>query len=189
MFALKVFSLLIVCLLVSCVNSTSQTENVNKTQTLENSKTELNLKMVRTPCFGNCPVYTLTIEPDGKFFLDDVKSIEKGELVTKIKHFENKLTEEKVKQIIAEIDKADFFNLKNSYTGDSGNCPAYWTDSPTVTLSISLKGKEKTIPHYLGCEENYNPADKGKIYPQQLFNLENKIDEIVETKRWIGEGK
>jgi hypothetical protein len=155
----------------------------------QTNKTGLNLKMERTPCFGNCPVYILTIQPDGKFFFENIKTIKKGLPVTKKENVEGKLSEEKINQLISEIGKADCFALKDSYTGDSGNCPTYWTDSPTVTLSINLQGKEKTIPHYLGCEENDNPADKGKIYPQQLYNLENKIDEIVETKRWIGERK
>lgn len=178
MFIAKVFSFFFVCLLAACGNSVSQTENTN--HTLESNKIELNLKMERTACFGNCPVYTLTIQPDGKFFFDDVKSIEKGELVTKIKHLENKLSEEKMKQIIAEIDKTDFFSLKNDYTdfGNAGNCA---TDNPTVILTIKLRGREKQTKHDLGC--------RGAADVTKLTNLENKIDETVETKRWIGEGK
>lgn len=189
MFFSKLFLVSFIILFTACGDSALKSENKFSTQFFENNETELILKMERTPCFGNCPVYTLTIQPDGKFSFDNVKSIEKGVEVIKIKHLENKLSEEKINQIISEIDKADFFSLENSYTGDSDNCPTYWTDSSTVILSISLREKEKTITHYLGCEENDNPADKGKIYPQQLYNLENKIDEIVETGRWIGERK
>ncbi len=49
-----------------------------------------------------------------------------------------------------------------------------------------MKEKEKTIIHNLGCIEI---GGNWKVFPQQLYNLENKIDEIVETKRWIGERK
>jgi len=78
----------------------------------------------------------------------------------------------------------------------------------TVTLSIRLNEKSKTITHYLGCISNeeivkkessgYNSSNipvselrdfTKQIFPQELYNLENKIDEIVETKRWIEERK
>ncbi len=66
-------------------------------------------------------------------------------------------------------------------------------------LSIKLNGKEKTINHDWGCwedspTENDSTGDikivkdwSPKVFPQQLYNLENRIDEIVETKRWVGE--
>ncbi len=81
------------------------------------------------------------------------------------------------------------------------------TDMETVTILVKLNGKEKTIEHYWGCwkideskednssKEDYSPNIRiektfsPKVFPQQLYNLENKIDEIVETKRWIGERK
>jgi Domain of unknown function (DUF6438) len=184
MFVLKCFSFVYIFLLIACGRPDSQTENILPPN--EPDKIELWLRMERTACFGNCPIYILNIQPDGTFVFEGIKSLEKGNLVDKKEKPHGKLSEEKINQIIAEIDKAEFFALKDSYSGDSGNCPTYWTDSPTVTLSIKLRGKDKTIPHYLGCEENDKPTDKGKIYPQQLYNLENRIDEIVETKRWIG---
>ncbi len=174
-----------VCLLANCGNSISQPENqILVTQT---KITTLNLRMERNHCFGECPVYTLTIQPDGNFLFENVKIREKEELITKNK-IEGKISEEKINQIINEITKADFFSLKNSYT-DGFNCPAFWKDNPDVTLSISLYRKEKTVSHSLGCKEKADLDKEGKIYPQQLYDLENKIDEIVETKRWIGERK
>ncbi len=79
--------------------------------------------------------------------------------------------------------------------------PVGSSDSESVKINIKLNGKEKTINHYLGCWENDRPTQNDstdikiekdwspKVFPQQLYNLENKIDEIVETKRWIGERK
>ncbi len=185
MFIPKVFLFLFICLLAVCGNSISQPEN--KVLITQTKKAVLNLRMERTNCFGECPVYTLTIQPDGKFFFGNVKIREKDKLITK-KKIEGKLSEEKVNQIVDEVNKADFFNLKESYA-DGFNCPAFWKDNPDVTLLISLSGKEKTVSHNLGCKENVDIDEEGKIFPQQLYELENKIDEIVETKRWIGERK
>jgi hypothetical protein len=122
------------------------------------------------------------------------------------------LEKEKIKQLITEIEKANFFSLDNAYNYDSNNCPLYVSDSSSVLLSIKLNGKEKTINHDWGRWENDRPTQNDstdikiekdwspndiklekdwspKVFPQQLYNLENKIDETVETKRWIGERK
>lgn len=195
MFISKVFSIFLVCLLAACGNSVSKTKNTNEFQPKEEA--ELSLKMERSGCYGRCPIYDLNIQPDGKVIFD-------GKFWTKISgKAEDKLTENQLKQLIAEIEKANFFSLENAYNYDSQNCPSIATDLPGVKLYIKLNSKEKTIDHYLGCfendreeklqdnsgnvrvKENWEP----KVFPQELYNLENKIDEIVETKRWIGESK
>jgi len=184
MFISKFFLFIFVCLFSVCANSVSQTENTNQTQTKE--KPELSLKLERNGCNGGCPKYDLTIEPNGEIIFE-------GKSWTKVKgKAEDKLTEEQLNQLIAEIEKANFFSLDNAYNYDSKNCPEIYTDSPGVNLTIKLKGIEKRINHYHGCNEKDSVTQKDwteRIYPQQLYKLENKIDEIVETKRWVGEEK
>ena len=178
MFIAKVFSIFFVCLLAACGNSVSQPANLNQTQ-----QKEFSLTMERGDCWRFCPVYKLTIQPDGKVLFEGIQDTEtKGKV-------ESILDKEKLTQIISEIEKADFFSLKDSYTSASDNCPSWSIDAPTVILYINLNGEEKKITHSSGCHEVYNPNESQKIFPQQLFKLENKIDEIVETKRWIGERK
>lgn len=196
MFISKIFSFFFVCLLAACGNSVLQNENVTPTHPQE--KTELSLKMERSGCYGQCPIYDLTVERNGKVTFE-------GKSYTEIKgKVEDKLTEDQLKRLIAEIEKANFFSLDNAYSYDSKNCPSTATDMPGVKLNIKLTDKEKTIDHYLGCWENKREETQSnnsnevkisnedltkRIFPQQLYNLENKIDEIVETKRWIGERK
>ena len=178
MFISKNFSFFFVCMLAVCGNSISQTENISQNQQIEESK--LALRMRKTDCWKFCPVYELTIQPNGKVLFEGIRNTEtKGKA-------ESFLSKDKIIEFIDEIEKADFFALKNSYTNVSDNCPGYRTDQPTVTVYIKMKGKEKTIIHNLGCKEI---GGSEKVFPQQLYILENKIDEIVETKRWIGERK
>ncbi|CAN5869677.1 hypothetical protein BH20ACI4_BH20ACI4_33670 [soil metagenome] len=180
-------------MLAACGNSVSETANVNQNyvnnmsddsvQTDQKMNDNYLIKMSRSACFGNCPAYNLTIYENGKVIFEGVK-------FTKIKEKEEiNLDEEKINALIGEIEKADFYSFKDIYDGKSGNCPAFWFDSPNVVISIKLREKEKTILHNLGCEEKSKVITSVKVFPSQLYNLENKIDEIVETKRWIGEGK
>ncbi len=193
MFISKVFSFFFVCMLTVCGNSVSQIENTNQIQQKE--KTELSLRMERTGCYGQCPAYDVVVQSDGKVLFN-------GKSYTKITgKVEDKITEEQLKQLIAEIDNSNFFSFDDAYTYDSENCPSIATDMATVTLFISLNGKEKTIIHYWGCWINQVPKEHNsanirvekdyspQVFPQQLYNLENKIDEIVETKRWVEERK
>jgi hypothetical protein len=183
MFISKVFSLFFVCMLAVCGNSVSQIENVN--QEPQTGKTELFLSMKRSHCYGTCPVYELNIQSDGKVLFNGIDYTE-----TKGKVLSN-LSGEKMKLLVSEIEEANFFSYEDSYDKDSSSCPLIATDNPTVTLSVKLNGKEKNITHYLGCRSEVNPSRgrSASIFPQQLYDLENKIDEIVETKRWIGKGK
>ncbi len=140
---------------------------------------DLIITLERTGCYAGknvCPTYKLTVKSDGAVVFE-------GKDVTEIKgKVEDKISAEKVKQLVAEFQKADYFNLENSY--DYKNCPSTATDRPNANTSIQINGKRKTIHHYLGCK-----GKDSEIFPAQLFELENKIDEIVETKRWIGERK
>ena len=106
-----------------------------------------------------------------------------------------------IEKLAAEIEKADFFSFDDAYNENSTDCANSAKQKAGVILYIQLNGKEKTIEHYFGCRlsekmKGNSPAnikiDKDflpEVFPQELYNLENKIDEIVETKRWIGERK
>lgn len=139
---------------------------------------EFSLEMNRTLCYGTCPVYNLTVANDGKVVFV-------GEKFTKtIGNAEGQINPEKIKQLIAEINQSKFFSFKDDYGYESKNCSSTATDSPSVTLKIKFDGIEKTIKHYQGCFVNETFSQANGLKP--LTDLENKIDEIVGTKQWIG---
>lgn len=148
-----------------------------KTDQTEKSKPiDFSLKMERTACLGNCPVYKLEVLQNGQLSFEQLAFSEKDAGFSEIKgKIEKTLSQEKVSQLIAEIDKANFFAL-SAKDIEAGNCA---TDHSHIILSIKLRGKEKKINHDLGCS--------GTEDLRKLESLEDKIDEIVETKRWIGE--
>ena len=139
---------------------------------------DLVITLTRTGCYGganSCPTYKLTVNADGSVVFE-------GKDVTKIiGKVEDKISEKKVRQLVDEFNKADYCNLENSY--DTENCPATGHDYPSANTSIQINGKRKSVHHYMGCRSKKSQ----KKFPPQLFELENKIDEIVGAKRWIGE--
>jgi len=133
---------------------------------------DLKITLERTDCFGGCPVYKLTIIADGTVVFEGRRFV-KQEGVTI-----NSVSRERLKQLMAEFDRVKFFSLEDDYTETRLSCP---TDQPSAITSIRINGKSKTINHYLGCLEP-------KV-PKGLTELENKIDEIVNTAQWLPDKK
>ena len=121
------------------------------------------ITLERTACFGTCPVYSLTIRGDGTVVYDGKEFVEvKGTTETTI-------SQDQVDQLISEFEKVDYFSLNDNYTERT------ITDAPTVITSIRLNGKIKTIKHYHG----------DLSAPEKLAELEDRIDEIVNSDQWI----
>jgi hypothetical protein len=141
---------------------------------------DLALTLERTACYGTCPVYKVIVGADNKIIFDGIK-------YTKVEgKAEDVLNSEKKKLLIDEINKSGFFSLKDSYGISEGsfNCPGgAATDNPTVKLTVKLNDKEKTIVHYLGCSYANEPDLPRRVFPEELYTLENKIDEIIGSKR------
>lgn len=174
----KLFTLILTILLFSIVAIEAKAQTL-----LKNDKIPANLLITfeRKGCFGSCPDYKLTINAEGKVEFQgrqytETKGLAKGEI-----------KKEQVKELLREFDKVDFFSFPDHFTYGEGDCETVVTDMPSVVVSIRVNKKIKKVFHYLGCFQNTKPPFK--IFPENLYNLENKIDEIVETKRWIGERK
>lgn len=132
--------------------------------------------MIAKPCID----YAVFIKPNGKTVITkDCYRSEENQT------YESQLNESQMTEIIREVENSNFFSFENNYSYGSKNCSSLSTDSPTVTLTINFDGKKKTIKHYYGCFINSWFSRENALQP--LFNLENKIDEIVGTKKWIRE--
>ncbi len=145
---------------------------------------ELYVRMERGGCYGLCPIYSVEIESDGKVTFD-------GKFYTKTTgKAEARISPRQIEQIVKAIKGADFFSIDDAYGWDSGNCPSLATDMPNVILHIRLGDREKTVRHYLGCfQESDSGSDRptkfgDEVFPQKLYLLENKIDELADTKKW-----
>jgi len=71
-----------------------------------------------------------------------------------------------VRELVKAFYETDYFSLKNEYS-------AQVTDLPTTTTSITVDGRFKQVINYYGA-------------PEQLMELENKIDDISSSEKWVG---
>jgi uncharacterized protein DUF6438 len=123
---------------------------------------DLRIILDRTVCFGTCPEYTLTIDANGKVTFEGREYTREGTVLGAIDNT-------KLIELAAEVKKADFFSLEDSYT-------AQVTDNPTYTLEVQMGGKSKRVVSYA-------------TRPRRLELLMNRIDQIVNSKEWIGDEK
>jgi len=121
--------------------------------------TDVVITLERTQCFGTCPSYTLTIYGDGRLVYE-------GRVYVRVTGTQTaQISQDDIRAIVDEFYKIGYFSLNDSYT-------AAITDLQTTTTSITINGTTKRVIDYYGA-------------PQALRELENKIDEIADTKRWV----
>ena len=78
----------------------------------------------------------------------------------------SQISQEKVKELVDEFYRIDYFSLNDSYT-----IPVM--DLTRTTTSITINGKTKSVYNY------------GNEAPRKLVELENKIDEITNSSKWV----
>lgn len=123
------------------------------------SKLDPLIEMSKGPCYGRCPVFTLTIYENG------IASY-KGERYTdRLGTFVRKLEKSEMERILGEFDRANFWQFRDSYRG---RIP----DMQSVTISYHQNGKKKTVT---GKE----------IRPNAVKWLESQLDQIAQREGWI----
>lgn len=127
----------------------------------------ISITLERTPCFGTCPVYRVSIAGDGAVLFEGRNHVDSA-------HATSRLSADEVMALRRFFDDARFFELDDSYVSGEKNCTPYFTDAPTVITSIAIDGRSKGVRHDRGC---------GGV-PERLSSLEDGIDRIVGVWRW-----
>ena len=123
----------------------------------------------RGPCFGTCPVYSLTVSADGRAIFDGIQFVDvQGEQTTTI-------PTEQVQELVEAILSADFFALQDSYAVSA-------TDLPSITTTVTMQGRTKSVFHYgVGCGTDLD------IAPPQLCEIEALLETIPASNGWISD--
>lgn len=104
-------------------------------KTMGSEKAEVIFSVNTTPCFGNCPVYELSLYGDKLLTFE-------GKQNTNLegKH-EKILSDEQFEALLGIVEAADWSQLKSSYTSDM-------TDLPTQNFSYTRNGISKQVSKY-----------------------------------------
>ena len=100
----------------------------------------------RTPCFGTCPVYTLSLTGGGVVTFNGVRFTRTtGQAMDTV-------PVDSVAALMREIQAAGYFSLKDNYTPSQPDaCGMHHTDAPSVTTSVKTGTQSKQIMNYHGC--------------------------------------
>jgi hypothetical protein len=124
------------------------------------------IRLIRTRCYGMCPAYAIEIRGDGtvRFKGAAFVSVEEERV--------GSISQEAVKQLIADFRALDYYSLDTEYV-------AHVFDVPTVETYINIGGQTKQVKDHYGLWAGM---------PMGVVKLEDEIDEVAGTKKWIGTG-
>ena len=148
------------------VKSSSHADSSSNANSSSNADAVITLE--RTACFGNCPVYQLTVYGDGRVVYEGKA------FVTVIGKRTAQISPQQVQQLVTAFETANFFALENQYIAEATDLPGAWT-------SISSHGQSKRVWRYGSSDTpELNNA------PRSLTELESQIDKIVNSQQWVG---
>lgn len=126
---------------------------------------DMQIVLHRGPCYGTCPIYDLIIDGDGTMTFRGERFVAPAG----IGEHKTQLTTAQLKSLVEAFSFAGFFNLQDRYQRPS------ITDQPSVTLTFRRGKATKTIHHSFG----------DLTAPVKLLLLEDQIDELAGTRRWL----
>ena len=145
----------IVALVASGVTAACATAGVAQTPQAE----PIEITIERTPCFGMCPEYKVTMKDDGTVTYSGRQYVRvAGERTWQI-------DPAAVRALAREMAAAGYFELQDEYTSRI-------TDNPTTRTSLTIGSRSKRISDYISG-------------PQTLKDIEKRIDEVSGAKKFV----
>jgi len=124
---------------------------------------QVEIRLSRGPCYGTCPVYTVTLTGEGQV------RYEGRQFVNVVGERTATIPREDVARLVARFDEIGFDRLQDAYRGQM-------TDLPTYTVSLIRNGQTKTVVDYAGTSVGM---------PQAVRDLEAEIDRVAGTAQWV----
>jgi uncharacterized protein DUF6438 len=126
--------------------------------------------LYRSPCTGQCPVYTVRVSPEGQV------SYQGKERVRRVGSATTRIPASRVDALVRELVAAGYFRFADRYRPSELVCGRYVPDAPTVITAVRAGGRIKQIEHDHGCGNA----------PAALGVLEARIDGVLGSAQWTG---
>ena len=138
----------------------------------EAGDTAIVVALRRGECFGSCAAYEATITRGGTVRIEG-----RGRSAARAP-WRATVPRDSVGALLAAFARSGFLALRERYVPGEPGCDRAATDHPSATLTVTLDGRAKTIEHYHGCFDA----------PPELTALENRVDSLAQTGRWLERG-
>ena len=141
-------SLALCLLLAACAGGAGRTPAADSTAAdtvaLVPSPGDSLLRLERSPCFGFCPVYTLTLLADGR-------GVVKGNAPTATFGREFQVPAARVDSLARAMLAGGFLALDTAYLPGYPGCDHAATDFPSSILTLWQGGTRHEVRYYHGC--------------------------------------
>jgi len=127
------------------------------------------ITLERGPCFGTCPVYSVTLDGSGAVRFEGRRFVADTGIST------GNVPRARIDSLVAELTAGGYFGFADRYIAGEPGCVRYATDLPSVITEVRAGGRSKRIEHDHGCMEA----------PRALTALEGRIDSVAGVARWI----
>jgi hypothetical protein len=126
------------------------------------------ITLERTACYGECPVYSVSIDARGNVGYNGTKFVRVEGLQ------KGRIPASRAAGLLATAERIGFFALREFYRTirNPDGTETFVSDQPTAFVTITRAGQTKRVEDYFGA-------------PEGLKELEEAIDETAGTKRWI----
>lgn len=145
--------------LLSCHNSKQSVKDDVSGKPAKVNGDSLLASITRTPCYGRCPHYTISIYKTGLVVYDGKQFVNKTGIHT------TRLSEEKLEEIKNMAAQLNYYNLEDKYE-------SHMTDLPSCTTTMNTEKGKKEIFHY------------GKA-PDNLIKFERYLDGLFANQEWV----
>jgi hypothetical protein len=126
------------------------------------------IKLERTSCFGECPVYSVTIDGEGNVTYEGEHHVRvQGQQTARI-------NPARVTELLDLAERIRFFDFKDQYRfiEHPDGTHSEVGDLSTQIVTIRVGGRSKRVEDYIGA-------------PPAIKDLEKAIDDAAYTKRWV----
>ncbi len=113
----------------------------------------------RSPCFGKCPTYKMTLYSDGFVEFEGIRD------VAMIGTYTTTISDKKLKNFEIQARAIGFMEMEDKYDGAI-------SDVPSATIVMFLDNTRKQV--YRRFE-----------YPKRILILEQCFDDLMTSERWI----
>lgn len=140
-----IFLAVCVCLLAAC-----KTQEASQVSVAD----DFLLRITRTPCYGTCPDFTMTVDANGNVAYTG------RNFVDNLGMYSKRISRKQVKQLVQILEEGKFWEYNEVYDNQGV------TDLPSIITECTHNGKSRQVLNRIGA-------------PKELGEMQVKLEEVI----------